>query len=87
MKGADAWIEQVTRDYTEARLEPVDRAILDYAVKLTVQPGEMVEGDVAALRACGLSDAAIHHVAQVAALFNYYNRLVDGLGADDEPDW
>ena len=40
----------------------------------------MVENDVIALRQAGLDDAAIHDVAQVTALFNYYNRLADGLG-------
>jgi alkylhydroperoxidase family enzyme len=40
---------------------------------------------VAALRAAGLDDVAIHDVAQIAALFNYYNRIADGLGIDPEP--
>jgi alkylhydroperoxidase family enzyme len=41
--------------------------------------------DVAALRAAGLDDTAIHEVAQITALFNYYNRIADGLGIDPEP--
>lgn len=46
----------------------------------------MVEADVVALREAGLDDTAIHDVAQVTALFNYYNRLADGLGiANDAP--
>ena len=49
-------------------------------MKLTHRPGAMVEADIVALRAVGLSDMAIHDVAQVTALFNYYNRLADGLG-------
>lgn len=40
----------------------------------------MVEDDVIALRHAGLDDVAIHDVAQVTALFNYYNRIADGLG-------
>ena len=54
--------------------------MLEFATKLTQTPGAMVEGDVEALRAVGLSDTAIHDVTQVVALFNYYNRLADGLG-------
>jgi alkylhydroperoxidase family enzyme len=38
------------------------------------------------LREAGFSDVAIHDIAQVAALFNYYNRIADGLGIDPEPD-
>lgn len=54
--------------------------MLEYAMKLTDDPGGMRESDVQALRAVGLDDTAIHDLAQVTALFNYYNRLADGLG-------
>ena len=35
----------------------------------------------------GLTDPAIHDVVQVTALFNYYDRLADGMGIDPEPEW
>lgn len=54
--------------------------MLEYAMKLTLEPGGMREADVEALRAAGFSDTAIHDIAQVTALFNFYNRLADGLG-------
>ena len=59
--------------------------MLDFAVKLTRTPAAMTEQDVSALRARGLSDPAIHDIVQITALFNYYNRLADGLGVDPEP--
>jgi len=65
-------------------LTPRDRAMLSFAVKLTRTPSAMTEADVAVLRAHGLSDEAIHDVVQITALFNYYNRLADGLGIDPE---
>jgi len=77
----------VKTDYREADLPPADRAMLDYAVKLTREPWRMTERDVEALRAHGFDDVAIHDIAQVAALFNYYTRLADGLGVDPEPEW
>lgn len=49
-------------------------------MKLTLEPGNMVEADVEALRAAGFCDTGIHDIAQVTALFNFYNRLADGLG-------
>jgi uncharacterized peroxidase-related enzyme len=58
--------------------------MLKFAVKLTRTPSAMTESDVATLRAHGLDDMAIHEVVQIAALFNYYNRLADGLGIDPE---
>jgi alkylhydroperoxidase family enzyme len=54
-------------------------------MKLTRDPGGMREADVEALRAVGLSDTAIHDVAQVTAMFNYYNRIADGLGIAIDP--
>lgn len=61
--------------------------MLDYVEKLTLRPSSITEADVEALRAHGFSDTAIHDIVQVTALFAYYNRLADGLGIDDEPEW
>lgn len=77
----------VKRDYAAAPLTSRDRAMLDYAVKLTRRPEAMAREDVERLRESGFDDAAIHDIAQVTALFNYYNRIADGLGIDDEPEW
>ncbi len=74
-------------DYRRANLEARDRRMLDFAVKLTLSPREMQESDLVELRRHGFDDAAIHDVVQVTALFNYYDRLADGLGADPEPEW
>jgi uncharacterized peroxidase-related enzyme len=71
-------------DDTWSALPARDRAMLEYAVKLTRTPSAVTREDVQALRSHGLTDEAIHEVAQVAALFNYYNRLADGLGIDPE---
>jgi len=61
--------------------------VLDFAHKLTLTPSKMSAADVEGLRALGLDDGAIHDVVQVAALFNYYDRLADGLGIDPESDF
>jgi uncharacterized peroxidase-related enzyme len=58
--------------------------MLDFAVKLTRTPNLMEREDVERLREHGFDDAAIHDIVQVAALFNYYDRLADGLGVDPE---
>ena len=83
--GADDLIAALKADYRRAPLAERDRAMLDYAVKLTREPSAVRAEDVAALRAAGLDDAAVHDVAQITALFNYYNRIADGLGIDPEP--
>ena len=61
--------------------------MLDFAVKLTRRPAAMRETDIAGLRGHGFDDTAISDIVQVAALFNYYDRLADGLGIDPEPEW
>ena len=83
-EGGAALVESLKRDHEEAALSPGDRVMIDYAVKLTRTPAEVRSEDVDALRREGFDDAAIHDIAQVAALFNYYNRLADGLGIDPE---
>lgn len=58
-----------------------ERAMVEYAQKLTRDPASMTEVDVAALREAGLSDREILDVCQAAAYFAYANRVVLGLGA------
>ncbi len=71
-------------DYTRAALSDVDRALCDYAARLTRTPGAMTRADVETLRAAGLCDTAIHDATQAIAYFNYINRIADGLGVDLE---
>ena len=77
----------MAKDYRRAEISAADRGMLDFCVKLTRTPAAMEEADVEALRALGFDDGAIHDIVQVAALFNYYDRLADGMGIDPEPEW
>ena len=76
----DALVSQLKTDWTEADLTPADRAMLVYAVKLTLTPGAMLEADVIALRDAGFGDAAILDINQVTGYYAFVNRLADGLG-------
>ncbi len=55
-------------------------------MKVTRTPADCCEADVKALREAGASDVEIHGTVQVAAYFNYINRVADGLGVDLEPE-
>ena len=81
------FVEGLARDYRALELPPVDRAILDYAVKLTRSPGEITREDIVPLRAHGLDDDAIHDVVAVTAYFAFVNRIADGLGVMLEDRW
>ena len=61
-------------------------AMLEYAGKLTTEPGNMQREDVARLQCLGWEDVEILEVNQVACYFNYANRLLNGLGVTTEGD-
>ena len=65
---------------TEGVGGPREAAALAYAEKLTNSPAAMQETDLAPLRAVGLSDGEILEVNQVVAGFNYWARVINGLG-------
>lgn len=71
-------------DYTKAVLTPADRAMLDYAVKLTCTPSAITAADVDALRAVAFDDRAIHDICAITAYFAFVNRIADGLGVELE---
>ncbi len=68
------------RDYTKAKLSDADRAMLDFAVKMTAAPHTHTRADVERLRAVGFDDTGILQITMIAAYFNYINRVADALG-------
>ena len=62
-------------------------AMLDYSVKLTGRPGDMILEDVDRLRDAGFNDRAILDINQIVAYFAYVNRVADGLGVELEDFW
>ena len=87
MTNDDALVEQLKTDWRQATLNDLDRAMLTYTEKLTLQPWAMVKADVDALRAVGFSDADILDINQVTGYYAYVNRLADGLGVQLEGFW
>jgi uncharacterized peroxidase-related enzyme len=67
--------ELMAMNYRAARLSKRRRAMLDFAVKLTVEPWAIEEGDRARLRSAGFSDRDVWDIAAVAAFYNMTNRL------------
>lgn len=63
-----------------AAFDPRERSMLEYARRLTLDPGSVSEADLGPMRAAGLTDGEILEVNQVAAYFAYANRTVSGLG-------
>ena len=61
--------------------------MLDYVVKLSLEPWNMEEADVQELRDAGISNAGILDIAHVTGYYAYVNRLADGLGVELETFW
>ena len=80
-------VESLKRDYRQAKLSSSNRLMLDYVDKLTRHLSSVSESDVSSLKHGGFSDAAILDINQVAAYYNFVNRLADGLGVELEPYW
>lgn len=70
-------------------LGPKTRALLGYARKLTLQPGQVEEADVDALREAGLDEQAIWEATALVGLYNMIGRLelAAGAPADRLPRW
>jgi uncharacterized peroxidase-related enzyme len=67
--------DMIEHNYRAADLSPKQKAMLDFAVKLTEAPDKIEEADRQKLREAGFSDQDIWDIAAVAAFFNMSNRL------------
>jgi uncharacterized peroxidase-related enzyme len=70
----------------QAQFDGKNLALLQYAVKLTSNVATMDVSDIENLRHNSCTDGEILEVNQVAAYFNYSNRLLNGLGVTTEGD-
>jgi uncharacterized peroxidase-related enzyme len=59
--------------------------VLNVAKKLTMHADGLTRADAEAVFAVGWSETAFYHLVAVVALFNYMNRLVEGLGIELNP--
>jgi len=79
LSGDPALGEILVMNYRVAELPDRQRAMLDFAAKLTKSPNEVEETDRQALRDVGLVDEEIFDVAAVAGFFNMTNRVASGI--------
>ncbi len=67
--------EHMVMNYRAARLNRRQRAMLDFAVKLTVQPWSVEDADRERVRRAGFSDRDIWDISAIAGFFNMSNRI------------
>lgn len=71
--------EMLVMNYRAAPLDPRQRAMLDFAWKLTKEPWTMGEPDRQALRDVGFSEADIFDIADTAGFYNMSNRVASAV--------
>ena len=78
--------DQVASNYLKADILPRQRAMLDFAMKVSQQAEAVEEADSVVLREHGFSDDEIWDIAAIAAFFGMSNRLANftSLRPNDE---
>jgi uncharacterized peroxidase-related enzyme len=67
--------ETLVMNYRVAQISKKQRAMLDYAHKLTVAPAETGEADRRTLRRAGFKDREIWDIVAITGFFNMTNRV------------
>ena len=80
--GDEQLVSALLADYSQSGLAEEDQAMLEFAVKLTLEPATVVRDDVAGLRDAGFDDEKILSIVLITGLVNFMNRLAQGLGVD-----
>ncbi len=78
-------IESAIDDLDSAQVDDKMKVILRYARKLTREPNSVAQSDADAVFAAGWDETALYHAVAVTALFNFMNRLVEGMGIALDP--
>ena len=78
-------MKAVLEDFRSAPITDAEKALFAYLQKLNAEPASVRRADLDALRAAGWTDEAIYDAVTVCALFNFYNRWIDGTGVQDLP--
>jgi len=71
--------ELLVMNYRSARLSPRERAMLDFAAKLTETPAKVQEEDRQRLRDAGFSDRDIWDIVSATGFYNMTNRMSTGV--------
>jgi len=83
--GDHTLVKHLKSDPANAPLEPQDKAMIDFALKLTREPSAVKPEDLAALKQRGFSDEQAVDIVLITCTFNFMDRLADGLGVELDP--
>jgi uncharacterized peroxidase-related enzyme len=83
--GNHTLVKHLKTDPANAPLEPQDKAMIDFALKLTREPWKVKREDVEFLQQYGFSEAQVVDIVLITCTFNFMDRLADGLGIELDP--
>jgi uncharacterized peroxidase-related enzyme len=69
--------DQVTTNYRKADITPRQKAMLAFALKVSLRSNELVDEDYVAMRALGFSDEDLWDIGAIAAFFAMSNRIAN----------
>ena len=75
----------IARSPDGSDLPPPDRAVYRFTTKVALDAASVEQSDVDELRAAGLSDPEIADVVYAVAARAFFTRVLDGLGAQLDP--
>lgn len=87
LSGDPALGEALVMNWRIAALTPKQRAMLEFAEKLTLASARTEEADRQALRDAGFSDRDIWDIAAVAGFYNMTNRIASATGMQPNPGY
>ncbi len=76
----EAVIDALVADLETAPVNAKLKPILRYVAKLKDLPPRLTDGDAKAVYDAGWSERALYDAVQVAALFHFMNRIIEGTG-------
>lgn len=88
VEGAGAglvYVQAACEDMEAAALPERERVLYRYLKKTNDTPAACAQADVDVVLAAGWSDHAVYDGVTVCAIFNFFNRWIDGTGVPDVP--
>ncbi|MGH7779394.1 MAG: carboxymuconolactone decarboxylase family protein [Candidatus Binataceae bacterium] len=75
-------MKHLKTDPANAPLEPADKAMIDFALKLTREPSSVKQQEIELLKQHGFGEEQVVDIVLITCTFNFMDRLADGLGVE-----
>jgi uncharacterized peroxidase-related enzyme len=80
--GDHTLVMHLKTDPANALLGPQDKSMIDFALALTREPHAVRREHIEKLRDVGFTEEQVVDIVLITCVFNFMNRLADGLGVE-----